>query len=176
AAPGLYGCACACPRALTTGRLVSDAAATAALSTMRLPIMSMTSSVSGTSSLTICASFQASSSLRSSSSADLYVLTSCSFIRFSAPVFLFQPVEFVLADYFLPLGEVRQAVDYVFEVTVLFQVPVNFLQCQDRCLQAGVRVQHKCVAHAAEVRQRQQRCFAAHDQVDEFRSGYRFSD
>jgi hypothetical protein len=59
-APGLKGCAIACARALATGRRATEAAATAALSMMRLPIISITAGSTATGSDATSAIFQAS--------------------------------------------------------------------------------------------------------------------
>ena len=59
-APDCLGCASACARAVTTGCRAIEAAATAALSMMRLPIISATSSSMRTGSAATAAIFQAS--------------------------------------------------------------------------------------------------------------------
>ncbi len=62
--PGVAGCVSACARAEMAGARVMDAAATAALSMMRLITISVTSGVTGTGSAATSAIFQASCSWR----------------------------------------------------------------------------------------------------------------
>ena len=70
-APGASGCVTDWARALATGRRRSEAAATAALSMMRLPSISMTAGSTATGSDATSAIFHANWSARASFSEDL---------------------------------------------------------------------------------------------------------
>src|SRR5699024_2396851 len=84
--PGEYGWSSACARAATTGSRCTEAIATAALSMMRLMLMSVTSSSTGTRSAAREASLYASCSSRGSSSSLRWVrrgweITEVPFVR-----------------------------------------------------------------------------------------------
>ena len=77
APPAFLACPSAMPRAETTGRRLTEAMATAALSITRLMIIAATSFWTATRSVATPAIFQANWSSRLSSARDGWTLTSC---------------------------------------------------------------------------------------------------
>ena len=77
APPAFFACPSAMPRAETTGRRLTEAMATEALSMMRLMIISAVSFGTATLSVATAAIFQASWSSRFSSAFEGWTFTSC---------------------------------------------------------------------------------------------------